>query len=173
MNFLKSAIAAAAFGFATFSAASAQENGVVTETHGDWEILCASTDKQRCVLQQAYKTAEGRPLAVVKIARFENRSLPDGTKIPAQLEVLVPLGVVLQNGLSFQVDSKETRIAPYRFCVQSGCRVLEPLTDGFVAELKGGATAKLSFRSVDGKTRDAPISLSGFTKGYNALTPAQ
>ncbi len=173
MNFLKSATAAAAFGLAAISTAQAQESGVVTATHGDWEIICSSTDNKLCVMQQAHKSAEGRPLAVIKIARLADRNLADGTKIPAQLEVLVPLGVVLTNGLSFQVDSKENRIAPYRFCAQAGCRVLEPITDSFVAEMKGGNSAKLSFRTVDGKTREAPMSLKGFTKAYDALTPTK
>lgn len=170
-NLCAAAIAAA--GIAIAAPAAAQESSVLQATHGDWEIRCAADDNTLCAMSQSIAGEEGRVLANVKILRLTGQALKDGTKIPAQMEIVVPLGVVLTNGMGVQVDSNQNRIAPYRFCVQSGCRVLEPITDAYIAELKGGASAQITFRSVDGKTRQATISLKGFTKAYDSLPAAK
>lgn len=175
MTILKNLCAAvvAAAGITFTAPVVAQDSSVVLATHGDWEVRCASEDKSLCAMTQSASDSEGRPLVNMKLLRLTGQKLKDGTNIPAQMEILVPLGVVLTNGMSVKVDSKQNRIAPYRFCVQSGCRVLEPLTDAYIAELKTGSAAQITFRSVDGKTHQAAISLKGFTKAYDALPPAK
>ncbi len=172
MKFFSRLLIIAAGAMLATASASAQDAGTVTATHGDWEVRCSSDAEKVCVMSQSYKDAEGRPIAFVKLLRLNDRSLSNGTKIPAQWEVVVPLGVVLTEGLSMQIDSKKARVAPYRFCVKAGCRVLEPITEGFVSELKGGANVVLAFQAIDGKKRQATISLNGFTKAYNELPPA-
>jgi len=169
-NLLAAALSAAGIAIAT--AASAQDSQTVTATYGDWEIRCGSGDNKLCGMTQSFKDGEGRTLAFVKILRLKDQNLKDGTPIPAQLEIVVPLGVILTDGLAFQVDASKGRRAPYRFCTQGGCRVLEPITDGFVTELKGGSSAKITYNAVDGAKHEAPISLKGFTKAYDSLTPA-
>jgi len=175
MTILKNLCAAAitAAGITFTAPVAAQDSSVVKATHGDWEIRCASPDTNLCAMTQSFTDAEGHAIVNVKILKLASQALKDGTKIPAQMEILVPLGVVLTNGLSVQVDSQQNRTAPYRFCVQSGCRVLEPITEGYIAELKNGVAAKISFRSVDGKAREASISLKGFTKAYETLPAAK
>ncbi len=172
MTFLRKLIVLAALSLAFAAPASAQEATTLVATHGDWEIRCAPAPNEICVMSQSFSDAEGRAIALVKIVRFENRALSNGAKIPGQLEVVVPLGVVLTEGLSVQVDSGKARIAPYRFCTKVGCRVLEPIAEDFIAQLKAGASAKVGFRSLDGQNHDATISLKGFTKAFDSLKPA-
>ena len=161
---------AAAVALASATPGGAQEETTVVETHGDWEVRC-TPDKSRCTMQQAFSSSDGRPLALMSLARLQGRATPDGVAIPAQMEVRVPLGVLLTEGLSIQIDSKKKEVAPYSFCTQGGCRVLTPLPESFIAVLKAGASAKLEFKSIDGKTQTATISLTGFTKAFNTLTP--
>lgn len=164
--------AMAAAGLAVTGPARAQDDAAVISTHGDWEIRCAPAPKELCIMTQSHKDAEGHPIAFVKILKLKDQALKDGTKIPAQMEVVVPLGVLLTGGMSVQIDAKEARTAPYRICSKAGCRIMEPITEAYVDELKGGSGATISFHTIDGKTLSAPISLKGFTAAFNELKPA-
>ena len=168
-RFRKILFAAALSAFAA-APAGAQEAKTVIETHGDWEIQC-SPDKTLCTMNQTFSDAEGRPFALLSFARLKDRTTPNGATIPAQMEVRVPLGVLLTEGLSIQVDSGKKEVAPYSFCTKGGCRVLVPIPDSFIATLKAGAGAKIVFKTIDGQSQSATMSLKGFTKAYNALTP--
>lgn len=170
MTRIRKFLLAAAVSIAAAAPAAAQNETAVVETHGDWEIRC-TPDKARCTMQQAFIDAEGRAVAVMTIARLQGRTTPDGTAVPAQMAVRVPLGVMLTEGLGVQVDSNKTDVAPFNFCIQAGCQVLTPVPESFISSLKAGVNAKVLFRFIDGNAQTATISLKGFTKAYNSLKP--
>lgn len=148
-----------------------QPNVEVTATHGDWEVACVDGEAP-CIMRQV-GSADGQEVMEVSLRRVEPQQTQQGT-VEAVLDIRVPLGVLLREGLSIQIDDGETQRGAYSICVPNGCLMREPLPNAFVSELKGGATAKTGFalaRNGDTQRLDVPISLNGFTAAYNSLEP--
>ena len=54
---------------------------------------------------------------------------------------------------------------------QSGCLAPLALTEPLIKSLKGGRWARVAFFDVSRREVSVPVSLLGFTAGFNALTP--
>lgn len=137
----------------------------VKETHGAWQIRCSG---DVCVMSQAGK-ANGKDVLEIQLRKLQGTKAPDGAVVPAAMQIVTPLGVVLPAGVRIKVDSKKERAAPYETCTQGGCVVRQPIGDDFVNELKAGAKAKVTIVAMPRAEIPVDISLSGFTKAYNAL----
>ncbi len=164
-------LAASALALATAAGPVAAQTGeVVKTTYGDWNIVCAE-DESVCVMQQAGLGTDGQPVIDFRVRRVEGPTLPDGTPVTAAIQIAAPLGVLLLAGVQVQVDAKEPRTAPFEVCGPSGCIVRQPMSDDFVADLKGGNTAKVSIYAVPQTLVETNISLKGFTKAFDSLKP--
>ena len=95
--------------------------------------------------------------------------LSDG-KRPAAFFTL-PLGVSLPGGLSLTVDDGKPMRLRYERCEPSGCLAPLALTEPLIKSLKGGRWARVAFFDVSRREVSVPVSLLGFTAGFNALTP--
>lgn len=149
-----------------------QPRQVVTQTFEAWNIVCLNGEPP-CVMRQAGETAEGQEIMEVSIRRIEPQQTQQGT-VEAVMDVRVPLGVLLREGLSVQVDDSEAQRGAYTICVVDGCLMREPLPNAILNQLKKGAKAQFSFVApqASGATRmAADLSLNGFTAAYNALQP--
>ena len=145
---------------------------VVVATHGDWNIVCLNGDKP-CIMRQIGKSADGREVMDVSIRRIAAQQTQAGT-VEAVLDVRVPLGILLREGLSMQIDSGEAQRAACSICLGDGCLMREPLPNAVVANLKKGAVAKFGFVAPQNNQPtkfDATISLTGFTAAFNSLEP--
>lgn len=169
MNSTLRLIAASALALATLAGTAAAQGGeVVRETHGDWNILCAESGSP-CVMQQEGKGPDGSTVIDFRVRKVTDVTLPDGTAVDAAVQIAAPLGVLLLAGVQVSVDGKEARSAPFEVCGPSGCIVRQPMSNEFIAELKGGATAKVSIYAVPQTLVETDISLRGFTAAFNAL----
>ena len=61
-----------------------------------------------------------------------------------------------------------TRI-PFQVCNQAGCIAALPLADGRLEAFKVGQQAKVSFQDGRRQPVTVPVSLSGFTAGFESL----
>lgn len=148
-----------------------QEGSAATDvvaTHGDWQVRC-DEGREVCVMSQIGKDGSGKDLVEVQLRRLEGQKAPDGTAIPAAIQIVAPLGVLLPAGLRIQVDGKEERAAPYEVCTQGGCLVRQPMSDGLLNEMKAGNAAKLTLVAVPQREIATNISLNGFTKAFESL----
>ena len=87
---------------------------------------------------------------------------------PAAILTL-PLGVFLPPGIAIKVDEGEPSRLPIQLCTQEGCRGVLELTDDVVNRLKAGSEAKIAFFDARRREVVVPISLHGFTAGFNSL----
>ena len=133
----------------------------------DWTVGCEKLgegDKaqDRCFIYQTVVNNDtDQPVLQVAIGY-----LPGDNK-PAAI-LTVPLGVVLPAGMGISVDDSETIRIPYERCVPKGCIAGIPLDDKIIGQFKRGLKAKVLLH--DGTQRIAlPVSLKGFTKGFDAL----
>ncbi len=151
--------------------AVAQTQGVpvstLKATHGSWEVRCfGETD---CVMSQLHTRTPETADAVFTVIKPVGLRDANGAAIEALAEIVVPLGIYLPKGLGLQVDSGEPRAAPFERCIPDGCVVRAPISSSMLNQMRNGGTAYLILSSSPTETVRVPISLSGFTAGFNSL----
>lgn len=136
------------------------------EKFTDWSARCQKpkdAEQEQCYIFQNLVLKEGgQRLLHIAVMYLQ----PDNQ--PAAI-VTVPLGVLLPRGVGLQVDDGEKIRFAYERCDASGCTGGLVLTDTVINALKKGKQAKFSFFSGTGQEVAVPVSLSGFTAGFNAL----
>lgn len=180
ISLLRAALAAALLASPTVAGAQTAQpapaqgdaaQNVTRQQVGDWTVICAAAGRP-CVMEQVGKTEQGESALSMQIEKLPQPQTVEGRRIEAVGNFLVPLGVLLQAGLKLRVDAGETASSAYFLCQQSGCIVRAPLQPDLLDSLRRGARATLSFTVLnEGQPREVPvaISLSGFTRAYNAL----
>ncbi|MGD1933355.1 MAG: invasion associated locus B family protein [Candidatus Phaeomarinobacter sp.] len=153
---------------ATGAHAQTSEGGAVqptvVEQHGMWVFECTPTNgSEFCTMQQVLSNADTQEVLLHVTIAYHPRS--------ADLLMVsrTPLGVELPLGIGMQVDEGQQMAAPYTNCTEAGCRATAPLSPELVNMLKNGNTMKISF-GYRGQRIDAPVSLTGFTAAYSAIS---
>lgn len=141
----------------------------VKEKIGDWEMRCVKVEegqKEPCKLFQLLQDDKGN-----SIAEFNLVVLPKGGQAVAGVTAIVPLETLLTKQLTISVDGGAKKRYAFRFCGQAGCYAQIGLSNADVATYKRGAKGTLSIvpAFAPDKTISVDISLSGFTKAYEAL----
>lgn len=146
--------------------APAAAQGEVKAVHGDWQLRCDTppgAKGEQCALIQNV-TAEDREnvgLSVIILKTADQQA-----KI---LRVLAPLGVLLPSGLGLRVDDADIGRAGFVRCVSNGCIAEVILDDELIKKLKAGKLATFIIFQTPEEGIGIPISLKGFSAGYDAL----
>ena len=83
----------------------------------------------------------------------------------------LPLGISLPPGASISVDGGDSVEIVIERCDANGCVGAVGLSDGLIAGLKRGSEARITFHDATRRRIAVPVSLMGFTAGFNALDP--
>ena len=147
------------------TAAAEQPKEIIRETHGDWEIRCA-TATDTCFLYQLMMNDEGTPVAEFSIVK-----LPLGSEAVAGATIVAPLGTLLTRGVVFSVDDADATQYPFSWCTRPGCFSRFGLTDLLVSGMKSGSNVNITLYSIGNAQKAIPItaSLNGFTAAFDAL----
>lgn len=164
---VSAALLASALSMPVF-AQQAQPQPEVRATHGDWDITCIP-GTESCAMSQIGSTAAGERALLVTIQRLTGATADNGTAVPAALSVQTPLGILIPYGIRLKIDSDEVVPLPVARCVPSGCVSQTPISDQAVAKMKRGTAAVFGF--VLDQEVLVNVSLRGFTKAYDSLTP--
>lgn len=148
--------------------AMAQTKDVLKDTHGDWEIRCIE-GTNTCAMSQVGKTDDGKRAILVTIQRLQGAKADNGTPVPAAMTVQAPLGILLPYGVRLKIDADQVVPLPLSRCVPAGCISQAPMLDEAVNKMKKGSKAVYGF-FLD-KEILVNVSLRGFTKAFNNLTP--
>lgn len=168
LSFAASLALGAALGFA--GAAEAQQREV-KDTYGDWQILClAGTDQ--CAMQQIGNLDTGERALAVQITRVDART-EQGEQVPAAVEIVAPLGVLLPAGVRVQIDGGRVRATGFEVCVSNGCIAQDVMSEEFVSDMKRGSSAQMTIVLAQKGESPINISLRGFTRAFDSLTPLQ
>ena len=140
--------------------------GKVQSVHGDWEIRCDTppgASGEQCALMQ-FVLAEDRDnvgltVIVVKTADKKARIL----------RVLAPLGVLLPSGLGLKIDDADMGRAGFVRCRPDGCFAEVILEDPLLDKLRAGKLATFIIFQTPEEGIGIPISLKGFSDGYDKL----
>lgn len=158
------AILVCALSFALFSPALAQ--GVVKSVHGDWQIRCDTppgAKSEQCALIQSV-TADDRPnvgltIIILKTADQKGRLM----------RVLAPLGVLLPSGLGLKVDGNDIGRVGFVRCLPNGCVADVVMDETLTGKLKSGKDAVFIIFQTPEEGIGIPVSLNGFSQGYDKL----
>lgn len=156
-------------GLAAAQQDTAPDTETVKATHGAWDIVCSTAQADRCVMRQFGKNAEGKKVIDVRIRKLEGVTTQDGKTFPAAIQITTPLGTVLRAGVKVQVDAGEPQTGVFEFCIPNGCILRDPMTEEFLASLKAGRAATMSFNVLQQGALSVSISLKGFTKAFGKL----
>ena len=173
-RFFKHTMAAFVLAALTLSGPAAAQDATqgeetVKETHGAWDVVCANATPKQCTLRQIGKTADGKKALVVHIRKLDGVKTQDGKTVPAAIQITTPLGTILRAGVKVQVDAGEPRTGVFEVCIPSGCILRDPMSEEFLASLKAGNVATMSFNVLQQGTLSVSISLKGLTKAFGKL----
>lgn len=138
----------------------------VRSTHGDWQIRCdtpAGAQDEQCVLMQ-FVTAEDRDNVGLTVI-----VLKTADKQARIMRVLAPLGVLLPSGLGLKIDATDMGRAGFVRCLPNGCVAEVILEDKLLENLRSGSTATFIIFQTPEEGIGIPISLKGFSDGFDAL----
>jgi len=135
----------------------------------DWTVRCEGAqeaDRAPCFLfQNLLLKSQNKRLLHVAVGFMQDGA--EG-KQPAAFFTL-PLGVSLPGGLSLKVDNGKALRMRYERCDATGCLAPLALTEDLIKALKGGRWARVAFFDATRREVSVPVSLLGFTAGFNSL----
>lgn len=136
------------------------------KTYNSWANQCETepnTERKICYSSQTILIKEKD----VEILYIAIGHIPDSDK--PLLRMTTPLGTLLPEGMLLKVDDGEESRLPYVFCNRIGCHIEVGVTEKFLTAIKKGNKLNIRFLDLGGREFNVPVSLSGFTKAYDAL----
>ena len=130
----------------------------------DWTARCEQPDPngpEVCYLLQVI-TREGSQAAVSVAVGYLDKQRPAAI-------FTFPLGIFLPPGASFAIDNGERSKFPIQHCHPNGCVGGVPLSEALIAQMQKGRQAEVIVHDADGGEVSIPVSLLGFTAGFNSL----
>lgn len=148
--------------------AHAQAKAGIKKSFGDWQIECGKPPgarSQRCLLLQSVEDEDRSNVGLKVIFLVTSK----GDRV---LRVIAPLGILLPFGLGLQIDKEPIGDKPLPFirCLPLGCISEIIVKDALLDKFKTGTTALFIIVETKEEGRAIPVSLKGFTKGFEYLT---
>ena len=139
----------------------------IREEFGDWGMRCIMIPDQPdpCELYQLLLGADDNPVAELTVF-----PLPTGGQAVAGATVVAPLETLLTERITITVDGQQPLQYEFSYCNRAGCVARLGLTQREVDAFKRGNTATLRIVPAADPSQpfDLPISLRGFTAGFEA-----
>jgi invasion protein IalB len=156
----------ALLGIVLIPAVADAQYGTVKSVHNDWQIRCETppgATGEQCALVQSV-TAEDRPnvgLTVIILKTADQKS--------RILRVFAPLGVLLEKGVGLKIDQTDIGSAKFERCLQNGCVSNVQMDEKLISQLKAGKQALFYIYQTPEEGIGIPLSLSGFSAGFDRL----
>lgn len=136
---------------------------LLNETYKDWVVACqVANSAKRCVMSQQQKQQNGQRVLAIELAA------PTGNTVSGTL--ILPFGLALDSGVTFQVDDKPA-MPPLRFhtCVPAGCLVPVTFDAPTLVGLRAGTALKVKATADGGAAAPFSISLQGFSTALDRV----
>lgn len=146
--------------------AHANAQGQVKSKHGDWDLRCDTppgAQNQQCVIMQ-FVTAQDRENVGLSVVVMKTAD-----KQARILRVLAPLGVLLPRGLGLRIDDTDMGTTGFIRCLPNGCVSEVLMDDSLIQQLRSGKQAMFVIFQTPEEGIGVPISLAGFSEGFDAL----
>ena len=134
-----------------------------------WKIRCAEgvdvnkPEKGKCeVVQTLYVKETGQRFAEMAVGYSSDDGKPRGV-------VILPLGILLESGVLFQIDDMPPFKFSPRYCDNNGCVAYLDISDKIMNGLRKGENVKLGMKITDGRQVSVDIPLKGFSKALKQV----
>ncbi len=138
------------------------------QTFEDWTARCEQApgaNLERCfIFQNLVLKESGKRLVHMAVGYLAANG-------QAAAVITMPLGISLPPGASISVDGGAPRSIVIERCDSDGCVGAVTLSEQLVSDLKRGREARISFHDGTRRRIAVPVSLLGFTAGFNSLQP--
>lgn len=144
--------------------AQAVPGDLTAETYGDWTLRCATRENAApCdIIETMNDRRSGAQVISVSIAYSPSQQI-------AAVQIIVPLGVRVPEGLTLSVGAVDVSGVRYTRCELQGCFVEARLGDDTLEEMRAADALTLMFAVSPERTARVDVSLDGFADAYDAL----
>lgn len=128
-----------------------------------WTKVCGKdqvANKEICYTTRDFVSDQGQPVLAVAVYDVKG----DANKI---VRFLMPLGLLLQPGIRFGVDTGQPTAGRYAVCFPNGCFAEAQVKDDFINAMKKGTNLNISVQNQAAREVSFSIPLSDFAKGFD------
>lgn len=136
----------------------------VAELFQNWRVQCIQNaqSRQLCRADQLVVGKDGVPqLAIYASPPLAGRA--------AQAIVVPPWGVLIDRGLTLQIDSRQRFTAPILSCQPTGCLAEFALDDAVLGQMRQGSSLQVAMVAANGEPVVVTVPLAGFGAAYDRL----
>ena len=128
-----------------------------------WTKVCGKDEaakKEICYTTRDFVSDQGQPVLAAAIYDVKG----DANKI---VRFLMPLGLLLQPGIRFGVDTAQPTAGRFAICFPNGCFAEAQVREDFINAMKKGTTLSVSVQNQGGREVSFAIPLTDFAKGFD------
>lgn len=128
-----------------------------------WTKVCGkdqAANKEICYTTRDFVSDQGQPVLAVAVYDVKG----DPNKI---VRFLMPLGLLLQPGIRFGVDTAQPTPGRYAVCFPNGCFAEAQVKDDFINAMKKGTNLNISVQNQAAREVSFNIPLTDFAKGFD------
>lgn len=128
-----------------------------------WTKVCGKdqgTNREICYTTRDFVSDQGQPVLAAAVYDVKG----DPNKI---IRFLMPLGLLLQPGVRFGIDSGQPISGRYAICFPNGCFAETTVKEETINALKKGTTLNVSVQNQGGREVTFAIPLTDFARGFD------
>ncbi len=128
-----------------------------------WTKVCGkdqAANKEICYTTRDFVSDQGQPVLAVAVYDVKG----DPNKI---VRFLMPLGLLLQPGIRFGVDTAQPQPGRYAVCFPNGCFAEAQVREDFINSMKKGTNLSVSVQNQAAREVSFQIPLADFAKGFD------
>jgi invasion protein IalB len=104
-----------------------------------------------------------------KVIAPASKAIMTAADIPARGVIVLPLGIMLPDGVRLAIDGKQHFPFEVRYCTADGCYAYINLPGGVVDQMKRAMKVEILFRTLEKKDMRLPVDMKGLGAGLQAV----
>ncbi|MDP4023689.1 invasion associated locus B family protein [Methylobacterium sp. NEAU 140] len=137
-------------------------------SQADWTKVCGKdqgTGTDICYTTRDFVSDQGQPVLAVAVYEMKNPAQKQEVRV---VRYLLPLGLLLQPGIRFNVDNQAATPGRFAVCFPNGCFAeAGGVEAGVVAAMKKGTTLNVSVQNQTQREVTFAVPLAGFGKAFD------
>ncbi|MBE7199738.1 MAG: invasion associated locus B family protein [Parafilimonas terrae] len=137
-------------------------------SQADWTKVCGKdqgSGTDICYTTRDFVSDQGQPVLAAAVYDMKNTAQKQEVRV---VRFLLPLGLLLQPGIRFNIDGQAATAGRFAVCFPNGCFAEVPGVDaGVIAALKKGTTLNVSVQNQTQREVTFAVPLAGFGKAFD------
>lgn len=136
-------------------------------SQAEWTKVCGSdkgSGTDICYTTRDFVSDNGQPVLAAAVYEMKNAAQKQEARV---VRFLLPLGLMLQPGIRFNIDGKDLTAGKFAVCFPNGCFAEAPISGDVVGNLKKGGTLNVGVQNQTQKEVIFAVPLAGFGKAYD------